>query len=352
MLSLSVPPEHLQWVLGVDSQTAALKKLEGFRLDGIVQKMKCPFLLLHGEGDEQISLSLAHTCFDAVGSKQKTFKVFTARGGRLPSLPGRQHHHRRPRHVGLDRDVLKPGRCGCRDRRARNVECKQTTEIQGPMTQPLYITEAEVARLVTVKDAIAALEEMFACWGDPLMQNLPRQRAKLPVGAFNHMGASYGAKKIYGLKAYAGGKGSTQGHVLIYSNDDFSLKAMIECDLLGQTRTGAASGLATKLLANPDARTLGVIGTGRQSRAQVMAVCAVRPIERVLVFVRTAASREAYAREMEKDARHRGTAGADRRGLRRRGRRDRHHHQVGRAGVPRRLAQEGLTHQRGGREFG
>ena len=168
------------------------------------------------------------------------------------------------------------------------------------MTQPLYITEAEVARLVTVKDAISALEEMFAAWGDPLMQNLPRQRAKLPVGAFNHMGASYGAKKIYGLKAYAGGKGSTQGHVLIYSNEDFSLKAMIECDLLGQTRTGAASGLATKMMANPDARTLGVIGTGRQSRSQVMAVCAVRPIERVLVFVRTPASREEYSREMEK----------------------------------------------------
>ena len=62
VLSLSVPPEHLQWVLGVDSQAAALKVLEGFRLDGIVQKMRCPFLLLHGEGDEQISLSLAHTC--------------------------------------------------------------------------------------------------------------------------------------------------------------------------------------------------------------------------------------------------------------------------------------------------
>jgi alanine dehydrogenase len=168
------------------------------------------------------------------------------------------------------------------------------------MTEPLYITEAEVARLVTVRDAIAALEEMFAAWSDPPMQNLPRQRAKLPVGAFNHMGASYGAKKIYGLKAYAGGKGSTQGHVLIYSNEDFSLKAMIECDLLGQTRTGAASGLATKALANPDARTLGVIGTGRQSRSQVMAVCAVRPIERVLVFARTEASREQYSGEMEK----------------------------------------------------
>jgi dipeptidyl aminopeptidase/acylaminoacyl peptidase len=81
VLSLSVPPEHLQWVLGVASQEAALKKLEGFRLDGIVQKMHCPFLLLHGEGDEQIPLSLAQTCFDAVGSKNKTLRVFTREEG-------------------------------------------------------------------------------------------------------------------------------------------------------------------------------------------------------------------------------------------------------------------------------
>jgi hypothetical protein len=81
VLSLSVPPEHLQWVLGVESEAAALKKLEGFKLDGIVQKMRCPFLLLHGEGDEQISLELAQTCFDAVGSKQKTFKIFKREEG-------------------------------------------------------------------------------------------------------------------------------------------------------------------------------------------------------------------------------------------------------------------------------
>jgi dienelactone hydrolase len=81
VLSLSVPPEHLQWVLGVTSQAAALKKLERFRLDGIVQKMRCPFLLLHGEGDEQIPLALAQKCFDAVGSKDKTLRVFTREEG-------------------------------------------------------------------------------------------------------------------------------------------------------------------------------------------------------------------------------------------------------------------------------
>jgi pimeloyl-ACP methyl ester carboxylesterase len=81
VLSLSVPPEHLQWVLGVSDRSAALKKLEGFRLDGIVQKMRCPFLLVHGAGDEQIPLALAHKCFEAVGSKQKTFKVFEKHEG-------------------------------------------------------------------------------------------------------------------------------------------------------------------------------------------------------------------------------------------------------------------------------
>jgi dienelactone hydrolase len=109
VLSLSVPPEHLQWVLGVGSEAAALKKLEAFKLDGIVQKMQCPFLLLHGEGDEQISLELAQTCFDAVGSKQKTFKIFRREEG------GFHHCQIDNLTIGVHtmwdwlEDVLKPG---------------------------------------------------------------------------------------------------------------------------------------------------------------------------------------------------------------------------------------------------
>jgi Prolyl oligopeptidase family len=109
VLSLSVPPEHLQWVFGVTSNEAALKVLEGFRLDGIVQKMQCPFLLVHGAGDEQIPLSLAQKCFDAVGSKHKTFKVFTREEGGF--------HHCQVDNITIGvhymwdwiADVLKPG---------------------------------------------------------------------------------------------------------------------------------------------------------------------------------------------------------------------------------------------------
>jgi len=79
--SLSVAAQHISWVLNARSQDDALKRLEPFKLDGVVQKISCPFLMLHGEGDEQIPLGDARKCFDAVGSKQKTMKIFTREEG-------------------------------------------------------------------------------------------------------------------------------------------------------------------------------------------------------------------------------------------------------------------------------
>jgi dipeptidyl aminopeptidase/acylaminoacyl peptidase len=76
-VSLSVAAEHLLWIFDVKTPAEALKRLEGFRLDGVVQKMRCPFLLLHGERDAQIPLESAQRLYDAVASRQKTFKVFT-----------------------------------------------------------------------------------------------------------------------------------------------------------------------------------------------------------------------------------------------------------------------------------
>ncbi len=75
--SLSVASQHILWVLNASSQDDAIKRLAPFKLDGVVQKITCPFLMLHGEGDEQIPLVEAQKCFDAVGSKNKTFKLFT-----------------------------------------------------------------------------------------------------------------------------------------------------------------------------------------------------------------------------------------------------------------------------------
>ena len=186
---------------------------------------------------------------------------------------------------------------------ARKKSIKKSKANRKPAPKgPLYLTETDVQRLVTVKDAIATLELMFETWRDPATINLPRQRAQIGRGSFNLMGAALGASEIFGLKAYLGAPGG-RFHVLLYSSRDGSLKAMIEADHLGRMRTGAASGLATKILANQDARTLGVIGGGRQALTQVAAVCAVRKIETVRVFTRTAEHRNAFAKEIERKLR-------------------------------------------------
>ena len=86
--AMSVPAEHLLWVCGVATYEEALKKLEPFRLDGIAQKVECPFLLMHGAQDAQVSNEDAQRMFDAIGSRDKTMKVFTEDEG------GAQHCQR------------------------------------------------------------------------------------------------------------------------------------------------------------------------------------------------------------------------------------------------------------------
>src|SRR5262245_18469317 len=86
--SLSVPGHYIMWILGAATLEDALKRLEPFKLDGVVQKMRCSFLVVHGEDDEQIPLSDAQALYDACGSKDKTLRVFTSEEG------GAQHCQR------------------------------------------------------------------------------------------------------------------------------------------------------------------------------------------------------------------------------------------------------------------
>ena len=86
--SMSVPGHHIMWILGADSLDDALQRLEKFKLDGVIQQMRCPFLLCHGEDDEQIPLKDAQAAFDACGSPDKTLRVFTSEEG------GAQHCQR------------------------------------------------------------------------------------------------------------------------------------------------------------------------------------------------------------------------------------------------------------------
>lgn len=79
--AMSVAGDHICWVLGCDSFDDALEQLRAYALDGVVQEMRCPYLLLHGARDEQIPVSDAEAVFAAVGSSDKELRIFDERSG-------------------------------------------------------------------------------------------------------------------------------------------------------------------------------------------------------------------------------------------------------------------------------
>jgi ornithine cyclodeaminase/alanine dehydrogenase-like protein (mu-crystallin family) len=101
-----------------------------------------------------------------------------------------------------------------------------------------------------------------------------------------------------GLKIYTSSREGLRFLVPLYHAVSGDLLALIEADYLGQMRTGAASGVATRLMARPDAKTVGMIGTGLQARTQLQAIALVRKIESIRVFGRDAGRRAKFAREV------------------------------------------------------
>ena len=163
----------------------------------------------------------------------------------------------------------------------------------------LLLTEDDVRSLLTMEMALEAVEEAFRGLADGTAINLPRRRIMMKNGVFHLMASVVGSRQALGLKAYPTFGGRVDFLLPLYDSDTGRLQALIEADWLGRLRTGAASGVASRYMARPDSKTMGLFGTGGQARTQLLAVCAVLPIERVHVYSRNPEHRAAFATEMQ-----------------------------------------------------
>jgi ornithine cyclodeaminase/alanine dehydrogenase-like protein (mu-crystallin family) len=102
-----------------------------------------------------------------------------------------------------------------------------------------------------------------------------------------------------GLKAYGTSKLAATFAVLLFDEKTCALLAVLEADRLGQIRTGAASGLATDLLAVKDAKIGAIIGTGYQAETQLMAIDAVRRFSEIRIYSRSAEGRKIFISTMQ-----------------------------------------------------
>jgi ornithine cyclodeaminase/alanine dehydrogenase-like protein (mu-crystallin family) len=163
----------------------------------------------------------------------------------------------------------------------------------------LFLDEKCVADLVGMDDALAAVEEVFGEVGRGNVTNVPRIRAPLADGTLRITAAVLTYRGYYGVKVSSTTIfESSAGRVFsLYKADTGELAAIVQVFAMGALRTGAASGIATKYMARTDATKLGVIGTGRQARTQVEAICKVRPIEEIFVHSRSAENRARFCAE-------------------------------------------------------
>lgn len=162
----------------------------------------------------------------------------------------------------------------------------------------LWLTEADVSALLNMDDVIAAVEDGFRLLGQGAAVNQPRTRTVTPSAVLNVMHAAAPTRGVMGLKSYAVSRQGARFIAVLYRLEDGEAVVLAEADRLGQIRTGAASGVATKYMARADAGALGIIGTGWQARSQVQAIARVRPVALVKVFSRSEERREAFAGEM------------------------------------------------------
>jgi ornithine cyclodeaminase/alanine dehydrogenase-like protein (mu-crystallin family) len=160
---------------------------------------------------------------------------------------------------------------------------------------PLYLTESDVSELLTPADAVEVLDGCFRRLAAGQIANAPRRRLPLGDGALADMAASDLEVGLAGGKLYASTPEGAAFVVCIFEADGPRLVAVIEADHLGRLRTGAASGVAARYLAHDGARTLGVLGCGRQAETQVACLRAALPeLEQVFAYCRTAERLSAF----------------------------------------------------------
>ena len=162
----------------------------------------------------------------------------------------------------------------------------------------LHINEAEVHSVLTMALALEAVEENLRkqARGDVVVQ--PRRRFELPKGFYHYMAAADYTGGFVAEKQYTYVAGKIRFLVLLYEMATGDLVAQIEADYMGQLRTGAASGVATNLMARRDARLAAIIGTGGQARTQLEAIAGVRKLELARAYGRNVARLEKFCADM------------------------------------------------------
>ena len=165
----------------------------------------------------------------------------------------------------------------------------------------IRVTEKQVQEAISMPEAMDLVERMLLRLAAGRAVNHPRRRVAMESRTLLHyMAGGDNENGLVGIKVYASNPavGAPDFRVLLFDSNTAQLLAEIEANILGQIRTGAASGVATRHLARQDASRAAIFGSGFQAETQLEAVSCARKLERARVFSRKAERRQAFAERM------------------------------------------------------
>lgn len=162
----------------------------------------------------------------------------------------------------------------------------------------VFLTENDVKQVLTVDMALAGVESAHRDLALGQAVDTPRQRSRLPQTVLHILQGALPAQGVLGYKAYTSNRSGNRFLVHLFDAGSGQLKAVIEADYLGMMRTGAASGVAARWLARPDATVAGVFGSGWQAEGHVRAICAALPLETVKVVGRKVDKLQSFCARM------------------------------------------------------
>ena len=160
----------------------------------------------------------------------------------------------------------------------------------------LLIGEKETRRLIDMDRALTVVEKIFHARASGKMRSLARRRLKGSRKQLNVMAAWHAAWDLICLRAYAGEANT----ITLYNGRTGQIQAVIHMGYLSSLRTGAASGVAAKYLAPPEAEVLGIIGPGWQATFQVEAVARSCPVRQIMVSGRNPKKTKEFIRQVGK----------------------------------------------------
>jgi alanine dehydrogenase len=171
----------------------------------------------------------------------------------------------------------------------------------------LFLSDADVANLLNMKETIETVEEAFREYANGNVVLPSRSTIMIPKynGSISFM-PSYlteldaQATKIISIYPDNREKGLPTTIAWIIVNDPKTglVKAFMDATYLTAMRTGAITGVAAKYLAPKDSKTVAIFGAGVQGRTQTWAACTVRDIKQVFVYDLYKENREKFAEEM------------------------------------------------------